>query len=109
VDAAEIYDCYSITVMLTLEDAGFCAKGEGMRFLLENDLTFRGSFPVNTHGGQLGMGQAGAYGGMTQVVEAARQIMGRAGERQVRDCGTVYVSGTGGVMSEQSALILQGG
>jgi len=42
------------------------------------------------------------------VVEAARQIRGRAGERQVRDCGTVYVSGTGGVMSEQSALILQG-
>lgn len=108
VDAAEIYDCYSITVMLTLEDAGFCGKGEGMRFLLDNDLSFRGNFPVNTHGGQLGMGQAGAYGGMSQVVEAARQIMGRAGERQVRDCATVYVSGTGGVMSEQSALILQG-
>ncbi len=109
IDAAEIYDCYSITVLLTLEDAGFCGKGEGMRFLLDNDLTFRGSFPVNTHGGQLGMGQAGAAGGMTQVVEAARQIMGRAGERQVRDCGAVYVSGTGGVMSEQSALVLQGG
>ena len=88
--------------------AGFCAKGEGMRFVRENDLTFSGSFPVNTHGGQLGMGQAGAGGGMTQVVEAARQVMGRAGQRQVQDCSTVYVSGTGGVMSEQSALILRG-
>jgi len=108
VDAAEIYDCYSITVVLTLEDAGFCAKGEGMRFIRDNDLRFCGSFPVNTHGGQLGMGQAGAGGGMTQVVEAARQIMGRAEQRQVADCNTVYVSGTGGVMSEQSALILRG-
>lgn len=109
IDAAEIYDCYTITVLLTLEDAGFCAKGEGMRFLRENDLSWRGNFPVNTHGGQLGMGQAGAAGGMTQVVEAARQVMGRCEQRQVADCESVYVSGTGGVMSEQSALILQGG
>jgi len=109
IDAAEIYDCYTITVLLTLEDAGFCGKGEGMNFIRNHDLTFTGDFPVNTHGGQLGMGQAGAAGGMTQVVEAARQVMGRADARQVADCDTVYVSGTGGVMSEQSALILQGG
>ncbi len=109
VDAAEIYDCYTITVLLTLEDAGFCAKGEGMQFIREHDLRWNGDFPLNTHGGQLGMGQAGAAGGMTQVVEAARQIMNRGDERQVQDCSTVYVSGTGGVMSEQSALLLQGG
>jgi acetyl-CoA acetyltransferase len=109
VDAAEIYDCYTITVLLTLEDAGFCGKGEGMRFIRDHDLGFAGDFPVNTHGGQLGMGQAGAAGGMTQVVEAARQLMGRADQRQVKSCDTVYVSGTGGVMSEQSALVLQGG
>lgn len=109
VNAAEIYDCYTITVLLTLEDAGFCGKGEGMDFIRGHDLSWRGDFPVNTHGGQLGMGQAGAAGGMTQVVEAARQIMGRADERQVKSCDTVYVSGTGGVMSEQNALILQGG
>jgi acetyl-CoA acetyltransferase len=109
VDAAEIYDCYTITVLLTLEDAGFCGKGEGMAFIREHDFTSGGDFPLNTHGGQLGMGQAGAAGGMTQVVEAARQIMGRADDRQVRDCDTVYVSGTGGVMSEQIALVLQGG
>jgi acetyl-CoA acetyltransferase len=108
VDAAEIYDCYTITVLLTLEDAGFCAKGEGMRFIREHDLRIRGDFPLNTHGGQLGMGQAGAAGGMTQVVEGARQIMRRGEDRQVADCDLVYVSGTGGVMSEQSALILRG-
>ncbi|MEQ8859618.1 MAG: thiolase family protein [Pseudomonadales bacterium] len=109
VDAAEIYDCYTITVLLTLEDAGFCAKGEGMRFIREHSLRCDGDFPLNTHGGQLGMGQAGAAGGMTQVVEAARQIMGRAEERQVGGCDSVFVTGTGGVMSEQSALVLQGG
>ena len=109
VDAAEIYDCYTITVLLTLEDAGFCGKGAGMAFIREHDLSYSGDFPVNTHGGQLGVGQAGAAGGMTQVVEAARQIMGRGDARQVKGCDTVYVSGTGGVMSEQSALVLEGG
>jgi acetyl-CoA acetyltransferase len=109
VDAAEIYDCYTITVLLTLEDAGFCAKGDGMAFIRDQEFGFAGGFPLNTHGGQLGMGQAGLAGGMTQVVEAARQVMGRADDRQVAGCDTVYVSGTGGVMSEQSALVLQGG
>ena len=108
VDVVQIYDCYTITVLLTLEDAGFCPKGEGMRFVRENDLTFKGNFPVNTHGGQLGFGQAGPAGGMSQVIEAVRQIMGRCGERQVANCNVAYVSGTGGVMSEQGALVLQG-
>ena len=105
---AQIYDCYTITVMLTLEDAGFCAKGEGMRFLREHDFTFKGNFPMNTHGGQLSFGQTGSSGGMTQVIEAMHQIQGRAGERQLARHDLAYVSGTGGVMSEQGALILQG-
>jgi acetyl-CoA acetyltransferase len=108
IDLACIYDCYTITVLLTLEDAGFCKKGEGMAFIRDHDLTFRGDFPLNTHGGQLSYGQAGSAGGMSQISEACRQIMGRAGERQIASCDTAYVSGTGGVMSEQSALILQG-
>ena len=109
VDAAQVYDCYTITVLLTLEDAGFCNKGEGMQFVREHGLTYKGDFPLNTGGGQLGVGQAGAAGGMVQVLEATRQIMGRAGERQLGKCDLNFVSGTGGVMSEQSALILQGG
>ncbi len=109
VDLAAIYDCYSITVLLTLEDAGFCGPGEAMRFVSGHDLTFRGDFPLNTHGGQLSFGQAGAAGGFSQVIEAAVQLAGRAGDRQLRSCDLAYVSGTGGVMSEQGALILRGG
>ena len=105
---AQIYDCYTITVMLTLEDAGFCEKGQGMQFLREHDFTYKGNFPMNTHGGQLSFGQTGSAGGMTQVIEAVHQIQGRAGVRQLARHDLAYVSGTGGVMSEQGALILQG-
>jgi acetyl-CoA acetyltransferase len=107
-DMAEVYDCYTITVMLTLEDAGFCEKGQGARFIRDHDLTFAGDFPLNTHGGQLSFGQAGMAGGMSQLVEAVRQIQGRCGPRQLKRHDLAYVSGAGGVMSEQTALILEG-
>lgn len=108
VDVVEPYDCYTITVLLTLEDSGFCGKGEGMQFVQEHDLTYKGDFPVNTHGGQLGAGQAGLAGGMSQVIEGARQIMARADARQLAKCDTALVTGTGGIMSEQSAVLLEG-
>jgi acetyl-CoA acetyltransferase len=108
IDMVQLYDCYTITVLLSIEDSGFCGKGEGMAFVRDHDLSYRGDFPCNTHGGQLGFGQAGLAGGMSQVVEAVRQIQGRAGERQVVSHDTAYVSGTGGVMSEQAALVLVG-
>ena len=79
-----------------------------MRLVMENDLTFKGNFPMNNHGGQLSFGQAGSAGGFSQVVEAYQQIAGKAGDRQLRVCDQVFVSGTGGVMSEQGVLILQG-
>ncbi|MGR5459840.1 thiolase family protein [Vibrio sp. PNB22_1_1] len=107
-DAAQLYDCYTITTLLSLEDAGFCGKGEGMSFVKEHNLTFKGDFPLNTHGGQLSFGQSGAAGGMSQVIEAFHQIAGRADQRQLAKCDQIFVSGTGGVMSEQGALILQG-
>ncbi len=109
VDVVEPYDCYTITVLLTLEDSGFCGKGEGLTFVQEHDLTYQGDFPVNTHGGQLGAGQAGLAGGMSQVIEGARQVMGKADARQLSRCDTALVTGTGGIMSEQSAIILEGG
>ena len=108
VDMASIYDCYTITVLMSLEDAGFCPKGTGMQWVHEHDLTFRGDFPVNTAGGQLSFGQAGMAGGMHHVVDAARQVMGRAEAAQVADCHTAFVTGNGGIMSEQVALLLQG-
>jgi len=108
VDMASIYDCYTITVLMSLEDAGFCTKGTAMQWVSEHDLTFRGDFPVNTAGGQLSFGQAGMAGGMHHVVDAARQVMGRADQAQVADCHTAFVTGNGGIMSEQVALLLQG-
>ncbi len=108
VDMASIYDCYTITALMTLEDAGFCGKGDGMAWLTEHDLTFRGDFPINTAGGQLSFGQAGMAGGMHHVVDGARQVMGRAGDAQVADCNIAFVTGNGGIMSEQVALVLGG-
>lgn len=108
VDMISVYDCYTITVLMTLEDAGFCGKGEGMKFVNSHDLTFKGDFPCNTHGGQLSFGQAGLAGGMSHVCDATRQIQRRSGANQVEGCDTAFVSGNGGIMSEQVALILQG-
>ncbi|OCB46186.1 transporter [Mycobacterium vulneris] len=107
-DMVSIYDCYTITVLLSLEDAGFCEKGKGMSFVSDRDLTFRGDFPLNTAGGQLGFGQAGLAGGMHHVCDATRQIMGRAGAAQVANCNRAFVSGNGGILSEQTTLILEG-
>ncbi len=66
-----------------LEDAGFCKKGEIGPFYEATDTTFKGSFPINTDGGQLSGGQPGLAGGFRHVIEGARQIMGKAGERQI--------------------------
>ena len=106
VGLASVYDCYTITVLLTLEDSGFCAKGTGGRFIDDHDLRWNGDFPVNTHGGQLSFGQPGIAGGMSHVTEAVRQIQGRAGERQIPDLDIAFVNGNGGILSEQVSLVL---
>lgn len=106
VSFAEIYDCYTSAVLIEVEDAGFCAKGEGGPFLEAHDLSFAGDFPLNTHGGMLSFGQPGLGGGMTLVVEAARQIMRRAGERQVRRPDLGFVHGNGGTFTEECSLVL---
>jgi len=103
---ASLYDCYTIAVALTLEDAGFCAKGEAGAFIDGHDLRWSGDFPLNTHGGQLSFGQAGIAGGMSHVTEAVRQLQGRAAGRQVPDLDLAYVNGNGGLMSEQVGLVL---
>jgi acetyl-CoA acetyltransferase len=64
---------------------------------------------VNTSGGQLSFGQAGMAGGMHHVCDAVRQLTGRAGGAQVPNCNIAFVSGNGGIMSEQVALVLEGG
>jgi acetyl-CoA C-acetyltransferase len=107
VDLVCPYDCYTITVLVTLEDAGFCKKGQGGPFAAEHDLSYAGDFPCNTHGGQLSFGQPGLGGGMSHVVEGIRQLMGRGEGRQVKDAALAYVNGNGGIMSEQVSLILE--
>jgi acetyl-CoA C-acetyltransferase len=104
---AQMYDCYTINVIMGLEAAGFCEAGQGMAFVRGHDLTYRGNFPVNTNGGQLGCGQAGSAGGMTNVLEGVRQASGRAGDRQVSG-DIAFIAGNGGIMSDQVALILRG-
>jgi len=104
-DLVSAYDCYTITVLVTLEDAGFCKKGQGGPFVAEHDLTFGGDLPVNTHGGQLSFGQPGLAGGMSHVTEAVRQVRGEAEGRQVNDCEFAFVNGNGGILSEQASLI----
>jgi len=108
IDLVSAYDCYTIMVLLTLEDAGFCAKGHGGRFVEEHDLTYRGDLPVNTHGGQLSFGQAGIAGGASHVTEAVRQLRGEAGDRQLPRCDLAFVNGNGGTMSEEVSLVLGG-
>ena len=103
---ASIYDCYTSTVLLTLEDAGFCPKGGAATFVAQQDLTWRGDFPLNTHGGQLSFGQADVAGGMSHVTEAVLQLQGRADGRQVAGLDLAFVHGNGGIMSEQSSAVL---
>lgn len=90
---AEFYDCYTVLVMMTLEDAGLVPKGEIGEFYAATDTTFRGEFPVNTDGGQIGAGQPGLAGGFRHVVEATRQVQRRAGDRQVAKSDLCLVNG----------------
>jgi acetyl-CoA acetyltransferase len=102
---ASLYDCYTIMVLLTLEEAGFCKLGEAGAFVESHDLTFKGDFPVNTHGGQLSFGQPGMAGGMSHVSEAVRQIQGRGRDRQVPGLELAYAHGNGGIIAEQVGLV----
>ena len=77
-------------------------------FIEDHDLRYDGDWPLNTHGGQLGAGQAGMAGGLSHITESALQIQGRGEGRQVKDCNIAYVNGTGGMMAEQVAVILEG-
>ncbi|NMF91479.1 thiolase family protein [Aromatoleum petrolei] len=95
VDFVETYDDYPVINMLQFEDLGFCAKGEAPAFVREHRFTIDGSFPFNTSGGQLSVGQAGAAGGYLGLVQALRQLTNAAGDMQVADARVGLVSGFG--------------
>ncbi|GAA0382742.1 lipid-transfer protein [Microbispora corallina] len=103
VGVAELYDCYTYTVLVSLEDYGFCAKGEGGDFVTSGVLGPEGSLAVNTGGGQL---SSYYMWGMTPLSEAVVQARGQGGDRQAARNDVVLVSGNGGVLDHHSTLVL---
>ncbi|WP_019630635.1 thiolase family protein [Actinomadura atramentaria] len=103
VDVCQLYDCYTYTVLVSLEDYGFCAKGEGGAFAESGALAPGGALPTNTGGGQL----SGYYmWGMTPLSEAVIQARGDGGERQAPANDVILVSGNGGILDHHSTLIV---
>jgi acetyl-CoA acetyltransferase len=102
IDVAQIYDCFTITVLVTLEDYGFCRKGEGGPFAEGGRLEIGGELPVNTSGGLL---SETGMPGMHLVLEGVRQMRGSA-NLQVKDAKKCIVSNQGGIMHTHSTLIL---
>ncbi len=105
VDVVEIYDSFTITVLLALEDLGLCPKGEGGAFVEDGRLGPGGAQPANTNGGGLSYTHPGMYG-MFLLVEAVRQLRGDSGERQVPDAEVAVAHGCGGVLSSTSTVVL---
>jgi acetyl-CoA acetyltransferase len=99
----EIYDCYTYTVLVTLEDYGFCGPGEAGALAASGALAPGGHLPTNTGGGQL---SSFYLWGMTPLHEAVTQVRGQAGDRQVADHDTAIVSGNGGILEHHSTLVL---
>jgi acetyl-CoA acetyltransferase len=103
IDVCELYDCYTFTVLITLEDYGFCAKGEGGPFVASGAIGPGGALPTNTGGGQL----SGYYlWGVTPLSEAVIQARGQGGARQAPTHDLILVSGNGGVLDYHGTVIL---
>lgn len=103
VDVAELYDCYTFTVLVTLEDYGFCAKGEGGPFAASGALAPGGMLACNTGGGEL---SAYYMWGFTPLSEAVIQVRGQGGARQVDRHDVALVSGNGGILDHHATLVL---
>lgn len=113
IDFLETYDDYPVINVLQFEDLGFCEKGHGPQFIRDHSFTIDGSFPFNTSGGQLSVGQAGAAGGYLGLVQALRQLTNTAGNTQVNNAHIGMVSGFGMINYDRgictAATILQRG
>ncbi|EJY56943.1 acetyl-CoA acetyltransferase [Alicyclobacillus hesperidum URH17-3-68] len=105
VDVAEIYDSFTITVIVTLEALGFCHQGEGGAFVSGGRIAPGGSFPMNTNGGGLSYCHPGMYG-IFLLIEAALQLRGDAGMRQVPNAQIALVHGTGVQLSSSATVVL---
>ena len=105
VDVVELYDSFTITVLLTLEALGFCGPGESGSFVSGQRTAPGGELPLNTNGGGLSYCHPGMYGIFT-LIEAARQLRGECGERQVAGARLAVANGTGGVLSSAATVVL---
>ncbi|MBI63759.1 MAG: thiolase [Chloroflexi bacterium] len=105
IDLAMIYDSFTFTVLVSLENIGFCNPGEGPEFLLEKNISPGGGFPLNTNGGGLSYTHPGMYGIFT-IVEAVRQLRNEAEDRQIDNCNLALAHGTGGLLSSTATVIL---
>ena len=104
-DVVELYDAFTINTILFLEDLGFCAKGEGGRFVADGALAPGGKLAVNTNGGGLSCVHPGMYG-IFALIEAVQQLRGDCGERQVKGAKTAIAHGNGGMLSSQATAVL---
>ena len=105
IDMAMIYDSFTITVLLLLEDLGFCKKGDGGAFVQEGRIALGGQLPINTDGGGLSSNHPGMRG-IFLMIEATRQLRGQCGPRQVENAKLALAHGSGGLLSSQATAIL---
>lgn len=104
-DVVMLYDAFTITPILFLEDLGFCPKGEGGRFVSGGNIAPGGKLALNTNGGGLSCVHPGMYG-LFLLVEATRQLRGEAGDRQVANPRLAVAHGNGGVLSSEATVVL---
>lgn len=105
VDLLMTYDSFTITVLLALEDLGFCPKGEGGRFVQDGHIDLGGSLPTNTDGGGLSSNHPGMRG-IFLLIESVRQLRGEAGERQLAEPQVAVAHGVGGWLSSHGTVVL---
>lgn len=105
-DMAMLYDAFSATPLILLENLGLCDEGRSGAFVHSGAIDPGGSLPVNTNGGLMSFGHTGESSGMSLIVEAARQVMGQAGDNQLDKARTALVHVYGGMMYEHATMIL---
>ncbi len=105
-DVAGVYDCFTGTVVMMLEDLGFCPKGEGGRFVEDGQITYGGAIPCNTHGGLLSFAHSGMPGSLFHFYEVVNQLRGLCGPRQVPDAALGLVHSLGAGFATNATTIL---
>ena len=106
IDVAEIYDSYPVFNLIALEELGFVTRGAAGKFVADGNTWPGGPLPMTTNGGMLSQGHTGAGGGVAILVEAVRQLMGKAGERQVPAASLAVETGTGGSYMDAQVAVL---